>query len=369
MCAMRLFWLERGVDAAGTVLERPAGAPGTTGDDLREDREGDFGRRRGADVEPGRARDAVDRLCLHARFEEELAPSLLIAPRAERTDVERIRLECALERGDVEAVLVREHDDGGVLVGPDAREGLVGPFDEQLVGARHALGGCEPAARVSDDRRPAELLRGGAQGFRGVDRADDEQPRRRAELVDERPAVIVDDRRPREPLAPFDALGELRQLGQCDLLDEHVDLAAAGQADRPGLLVRDSVGTKPRRAAGEDRPRLLDDLALDAASRDRARELALRGDREFRSDRPRGRSARRNDGGESGAFVPPLAPAADVADDLLHGAEPTGAPGPERRSISPRPVRANCRWCPSLPRLPSASSAARRAAGTRQRLR
>ena len=37
----------------------------------------DFGRRVGADVEPGRARDAVDVLGLNPRFEQPLAPPLL----------------------------------------------------------------------------------------------------------------------------------------------------------------------------------------------------------------------------------------------------------------------------------------------------
>ena len=54
---------------------------------------GHLGRRVGADVETRRACDAVDRVCLHARFQEPLAPALLVSASAEGTDVERVRLE------------------------------------------------------------------------------------------------------------------------------------------------------------------------------------------------------------------------------------------------------------------------------------
>src|SRR5439155_14328731 len=99
--AMCLFSLKLGVDASLSVLQRAAGTPGAAREDLREDREGNLGRRIGADVEPGRARDSVDVLSHHARFEQPLAPSLLVAARTECTDVERIRLERSLERRDV----------------------------------------------------------------------------------------------------------------------------------------------------------------------------------------------------------------------------------------------------------------------------
>src|SRR6186713_2972482 len=98
MCAIRLFWLELDVNAAGTVLERAAGASRAAGEDLREDGDGDLGRRVGADVETRRARDAVDRVYLHAGFQEPLAPALLVSAGAEGTDVESIGLERTNER-------------------------------------------------------------------------------------------------------------------------------------------------------------------------------------------------------------------------------------------------------------------------------
>ena len=57
-----------------------------------------------------------------------------------------------------------------------------------------------------------------------------------------------------------------------ELLDEDVDLAAAGQADPERHLVGDPVREQPRRAAGEYLLRGEDDVALDAAAGDGARE-------------------------------------------------------------------------------------------------
>ena len=74
-----------------------------------------------------------------ARLEQPLAAALLVAARAERADVERLGLERALQRGDVELVVVREHDDRRLVVGRDLRERLLRPRDDQLVRARDPL--------------------------------------------------------------------------------------------------------------------------------------------------------------------------------------------------------------------------------------
>src|SRR5580700_10055193 len=59
-------------------------------------------------------------------------------------------------------------------------------------------------------------------------------------------------------------------MGSVHLLDEHLDLAAAGEADVPGLLVGDAEIEQPRLAVLDRGQRLLDDRALDAAARHRA---------------------------------------------------------------------------------------------------
>src|SRR5918996_609513 len=55
--------------------------------------------------------------------------ALLVPPRAESTDVERLRLERPRERGLVELVVVREDDDRGLVVGLHLRERVVRPRD------------------------------------------------------------------------------------------------------------------------------------------------------------------------------------------------------------------------------------------------
>src|SRR5204863_8775256 len=70
-------------------------------------------------------------------------------------------------------------------------------------------------------------------------------------------------------------------------LDEDLDLAAAGQADVPGLLVGDAEAEQSRRAVLDRIDRFLDHRALDAAPRDRALQGAAVVDAELAADRPR----------------------------------------------------------------------------------
>ena len=75
---------------------------------------------------------------------------------------------------------------------------------------------------------------------------------------------VADDHR--DPFAAFNRVEHRLDLLPPRLLDEDVDLAAAGQADRPGLLVGDPVGEELRLGAGEDGLGLLVDLVLDTAA-------------------------------------------------------------------------------------------------------
>src|SRR3954447_23303895 len=79
-------------------------------------------------------------------------------------------------------------------------------------------------------------------------------------------------------------------------LHEDVDLAAAREADAPGLVVRDAVGDDGRGLAGEDRLRALGHVRLDTATGDRAEHAAGARDRELRAERARGAAPRGDDG-------------------------------------------------------------------------
>ena len=103
--------------------------------------------------------------------------------RARRRRTPRSQRRC--ERRDVELLVVRQHDDRGVAVGADLRERRLGPFDDDLVGARDALRG--RVFRAAHRRRSCanRPLRGGAERLAGVDGADDDETRRRAEHLGE----------------------------------------------------------------------------------------------------------------------------------------------------------------------------------------
>ena len=175
------------------VRSGPTGAAGADGEDLREDRQRGLGRRDGADVEAARPLDAVERLLRDAGLEQALTPPRLRRPAAEGADVERVRRERGLERRHVELLVVGQDDDGGVAIGADVRERLLGPLDDDLVGARHALGASRSGARASTQivRQPS-ALRGGAERLGGVDRTEHDEARRRPEHLGEdlRPFVL-----------------------------------------------------------------------------------------------------------------------------------------------------------------------------------
>ena len=154
-------------------------------------------------------------------------------------------------------------------------ESRVRPLDEQFVRGADPLPGRERRPRVGDDRVPAELLRAAAERLGDVDGAEDDEPVRRR-LLD-------------EPL----------ELAQRHPLDPDVDLTAARQPDRPGLLVGDPVREHLRLAALEHLPRGERDLALDAAARYRPGQLSLLGDGQLRTDRSRSGAPCGEDRGES----------------------------------------------------------------------
>src|SRR6187431_1539423 len=104
-----------------------------------------------------------------------------------------------------------------------------------------------------------------------------------------------------------------------DPLEEHVDLAAARQADAPGEVVLDAVREELRRAGREHLLGVLEDVALDAAAGDGAAHLPRLGDREARADGARRRATGRDDGGDDDLLAV-LLPAVDLGKDLFHAA-------------------------------------------------
>ena len=80
---------------------------------------------------------------LDAGLEQALAATLLVAARAERADVEGLGLERCDQRRLVELVVVREHDDRGLVVGRDLGDRLLGPLRRS--GGRRT--GCAPGVR------------------------------------------------------------------------------------------------------------------------------------------------------------------------------------------------------------------------------
>ena len=136
------------MDGAFRFGQRPAHVAAGDGLDLGSDRQRDLLRCLGADVQPGRARDPIERLFLHTVLEELLAPPRLVPARPERADVEGLGVERADERRHVPAVVVREDDHGRGVVGPDLRDRVLGPRDHDLVRARQYL---QDALRAQPD--------------------------------------------------------------------------------------------------------------------------------------------------------------------------------------------------------------------------
>ena len=124
--------------------------------------------------------------------------------------------------------------------------------------------------------------------------------------------------------AGIDGAVEQRQARRLvEALDEHADLAAAGQADLPGRLVGDAEVERLGLAAGEDVLGLRDHLALHAAARDGALEAAVRRHHHLAPDADRRRAPGADHGGERDAtfLVEPVARRTQhvVGVGLLHG--------------------------------------------------
>ena len=195
------------------------------------------------------------------------------------------------QRGHVEPLLVREHDDGVVAVRSQAAPAPRPATRRRARPGSAAARGSRAQAAGRPRRCASRGLRGAAELLGGVDRADDQQARRRAEHLreDRLAAELEHAARPRLDLARPDhaplagplALENrqrdrgLARLGQLALeaLDEDVDLPTARQADVPGHVVGDPVGEQPRLAVLDHLGGLDGDVALDATAGNGARKL------------------------------------------------------------------------------------------------
>ena len=249
-------------------------------------------RRRGR-ARPGRGSARAPPPATPASSSFSRRPRLGLA-RAERADVERLARERALERRDVEALVVVQAGDGRVPVEVQLGQRVLGPRPHDPVGAREPLRRREGRARVDDDRVPADELRGCAERLGRVDGAEDDEPRRRPVHLGidprrpraSRQAVPLDRRRRARPapaarrrasrrcragraaarracspsstvkqdralLVRDDLRAAARRAPLIEAVHEDVDLAAAGKPDLERLVVGDPVGEEPRLRACE----------------------------------------------------------------------------------------------------------------------
>ena len=141
-----------------------------------------------------------------AGLAQQLAPALLVAPRAERADVERVASRAppvSIGTSNLSS-WVRT-----TIAVPTSGRTWASASSGHATSSSSALGirsrRREPRARVGDDRRPAEQLRGAAERLGRVDRAVDEQARRRRRRRRRRPSApscSITWLRPRRKRAP-----------------------------------------------------------------------------------------------------------------------------------------------------------------------
>src|SRR5204862_7887547 len=109
--------------------------------------------------EPRGAADAVELSLFDTCLEQALTTALLVAARAERADVVRLRGKRAHEERKVELVVVGEDDDRRRVIRLDLGERLFRPGDDHLVWIRQPLVRREAASRVGAGRAPADPAR------------------------------------------------------------------------------------------------------------------------------------------------------------------------------------------------------------------
>ncbi|CAO0831978.1 hypothetical protein SMICM17S_04095 [Streptomyces microflavus] len=306
------------------------------------------------------------------------------AARAHRADVGDREAQCGLQQRHVELGVVGEDAEHRTGVGGGPREVAVGPVDDDLVGLGEACGGGEDGPGVADGDPVAEELpgpdqRGGevdgaeddhaGRGHAGLDqeldrpaaagpfRADGERPGAarvqegaglgRGGPVERRvaaePALVTpvgpDQERESEQL--LGALGDPRQgrrrplcggrercgehrpggIVRPNRCDQDVDDAAAGQADREGVLVAVAEALADGPAVIEGLPAQFVDRALHTSAGDRADGRAVAVDGEG-GTRLAGRAAADRHHGGDGELASLRDPPVQLFGDVQHGVSP-----------------------------------------------
>ena len=118
------------MDGRLRIAEAASAAPAPDGHDLGKDRERGLLDRLTAEIQPCGTAEPRDVQVRQAFLAETLAPLRLRSARAERADVERVAPKRPGQRGDVDLLVVREDEDGGVLICSRARESVFGPAVE-----------------------------------------------------------------------------------------------------------------------------------------------------------------------------------------------------------------------------------------------
>ena len=346
---------------AGRAAERPAGAAAPGGHRLGEDRERGLLDDVGADVEPARAGDPLERLLGDAGLDaaaRAAAPGCGGEPSARRrTPRSRARAFSAGRSNLSSWVRTTTAVAWSGATCANASSGHA-TISSSALGIRSRVANFARAS-ATIVRQPSSFAPA-AERLGSVDGAVDEQPRRRpvdlgedrAALELEHPAAraadqLVGVRRRARPARRRPSRHPRRRAASRPsalAFDDGEHDGAAAVALELRAAVADLTGgarrrrrSRRRRAGRPPRPprrrsrsersfgspvakhllRLLEDVALDAAAGDRAAELAALGDGEARADRARRRAAVRDDRGDDDRLAL-LLPALDLGEDLLH---------------------------------------------------
>eukprot|EP01137_Pigoraptor_chileana_P001378 Opistho-2@38933 len=265
------------------------------------DRQRDFRRADGADIDSRRTVDPGEILSGKAHFRQALQPRRVAAARSQRGDIAGRRAQRRDQRRIVDLDVMAQHHHRRRFAGPARRHRLIGPAIVQF-DAGKALGRQEAPARVDHHRRHPDRLRQWHQALRNLHRPHDQQPTRRIVAIEEiaffhlyagHATGQIGRQRQRAPgLARGGDLPEQigRKTAFAHRLDQYRNLPAAGQADLPRIAIGHAIAFHMRRPSVDHLGRALQDGAFHAAARNTAFEPAIGMDDHMAAARTRCRS-------------------------------------------------------------------------------
>src|SRR5579871_5852520 len=146
----RFLPLRRNAQEPAHVRERPLGLA-ANGDEFGRDRDGDFFRRDGADVEPDGGVDAFEEAGGETLFLQLAGDGDGLALGPDHADISGLRLHRPAEDAHIVAVAARDDDDVGGFVGREPAHGLVEVFGNHLTGFGETLPVGVGVTVVNDD--------------------------------------------------------------------------------------------------------------------------------------------------------------------------------------------------------------------------